>query len=139
MLRKLFFFVLIAAFVSSFASNSYALGGRQAAASLILPTTGQAMNGELGKTKTKIMAGLEFGLVTTATILGIAGSGGTVLWAALPLVGNHVWSSVDAYKGARRNAARLPSFEMAAPQGDQVQEESGIRERIQRAGTQNDL
>ena len=49
----------------------YALGGKEAAASLLLPTTGQAMNGELGKTKTKMMGAIEIASVTTIAILGI--------------------------------------------------------------------
>jgi len=67
------------------------------AASFILPTTGQAMNGQLGNAKTKIMGGLEAALVTTTAILGGA-VGGAIIWVALgPLIANHIWSAVDAY------------------------------------------
>lgn len=80
---------------------SYAVGAKEAAASLLLPTTGQAMNGQLGTTKSKVMAGVEVAGVTTLAILGGV-VGGPVVWAAAgPLIANHVWSSVDAYKGAQ--------------------------------------
>src|SRR3989338_4108091 len=75
-------------------------GLSQATASLILPTTGQAMNGQIGNTKTKIMAGLEAGLITTTAILGGV-VGGPVIWAGVgPLIANHAWSSMDAYANA---------------------------------------
>ena len=52
-------------------SASYAGQGLgEATSSLFLPTTGQAMNGQMGSAKTKIMAGLEAGLITTTAILG---------------------------------------------------------------------
>lgn len=130
--------------LSSSHSNAYAIGTREAGASLILPTTGQAMNGELGQAKSKIMAGLEFGLVTTAVLLGVSTGGGIVLWAATPLVGNHVWSSYDAYKGAQRKREREnqmklmgqePSLEIANPYGNDgvSTRSSDIRTRIQRS------
>lgn len=75
-------------------------GMSQAAASLIMPTTGQAMNGQLGNTKTKVMAGLEAGLITTTAILGGVVGGG-IVWAGVgPLIANHLWSSMDAYQNA---------------------------------------
>ncbi len=80
---------------------AHAMGMREAGASLFLPTTGQAMNGQIGNTKTKIMAVAEVGLVTTTAILGGV-VGGPVIWVALgPLIANHVWSSTDAYITAR--------------------------------------
>ena len=82
-------------------SPAYAMGMKEAGASLFLPTTGQAMNGQIGSTKTKIMAVAEVGLVTTTAILGGV-VGGPVVWVALgPLIANHVWSSTDAYVNAR--------------------------------------
>ena len=71
-----------------------------ATASLFLPTTGQAMNGQLGNAKTKFMGGLEAGLITTTAILGGV-VGGPVVWAGVgPLIANHVWSAFDAYANA---------------------------------------
>ena len=72
----------------------------EATSSLFLPTTGQAMNGQMGSAKTKIMAGLEAGLITTTAILGGV-VGGPVVWAGVgPLIANHVWSAFDAYANA---------------------------------------
>lgn len=72
----------------------------EATSSLFLPTTGQAMNGQMGSAKTKIMAGLEAGLITTTAILGGV-VGGPVIWAGVgPLIANHVWSAFDAYANA---------------------------------------
>lgn len=76
---------------------------KEAAASLILPTTGQAMNGELGSTKTKVMGGMEFGLVTGTALIGGMVGGPAVWFTAGPLIVNHVWSSTDAFMSARRN------------------------------------
>ncbi len=76
-------------------------GFREGAASLILPTTGQAMNGELGNTKTKVMAGVEIASVTAITVIGIATGGAAVWFGAAPLIANHLWSATDAYKGAK--------------------------------------
>ena len=60
------------------------------------------MNGELGSTKSKIMAGVEVASVTTLAILGGV-VGGPVIWAAAgPLIANHLWSATDAYRGAQR-------------------------------------
>lgn len=82
-------------------SPLYAVGTKEAAASLILPTTGQAMNGEVSTKKTKIMAGLEFGLITGTALIGGLVGGPAVWFTAGPLIANHVWSSADAYKGAK--------------------------------------
>ena len=56
--------------------------GKAVAASLFVPTTGQAMNGQLGNGKTKVMGALEVGLITTVAILGGV-VGGPVIWGAL--------------------------------------------------------
>ena len=78
---------------------------KEGASSLLLPTTGQAMNGELGNTKTKIMAGVEVASVATIAVLGVA-TGGGIVWVGLaPLIGNHLWSSTDAYKSAKNKKA----------------------------------
>ncbi|MDD5216777.1 MAG: hypothetical protein PHN49_00115 [Candidatus Omnitrophica bacterium] len=80
---------------------AYAVGMKEATASLLLPTTGQAMNGQLSNGKTKIMAGVEVASVTALAILGGV-VGGPVIWAAAgPLIVNHVWSAADAYRGAQ--------------------------------------
>jgi len=82
---------------------AYAHGAQPAMSSLLLPTTGQAMNGQISNTKTKIMAGVEVAAVTTVVVLGLA-TGGAVIWAGLgPLIANHAWSSADAYSGAQGN------------------------------------
>ncbi len=95
-------FVLIATLCVS--SSVYAEGFREAGASLLLPTTGQSMNGELGTGKTKMMAGIEVAAITTVTVIGFA-AGGPIVWlGAAPLIANHVWSAADAYKGAKRKA-----------------------------------
>ena len=102
MSKKFFSLALIFAIAFSLCPHSvYALGGKEAAASLLLPTTGQAMNGELGKTKTKMMGAIEIASVTTIAILGITTGGAAVMIGLGPLAANHLWSSVDAYKGAK--------------------------------------
>ena len=79
-----------------------ARGLEEGAASFLLPTTGQAMNGELGATKTKLMAGVEVASITAITVLGFATGGGAIIWWGLgPLLGNHVISAVDAYQGSK--------------------------------------
>ena len=100
--KKMTWLVLIATLGVS--SSVYAEGFREAGASLLLPTTGQSMNGELGTGKTKIMAGIEVAAITTVTLIGFA-AGGPVVWVgAVPLIANHVWSATDAYKGAQHKA-----------------------------------
>ena len=103
---------------SFYVPSSYAVGGKEAAASFFLPTTGQAMNDELGSTKTKIMAGLEVASITTVAILGGV-VGGPVVWAGLgPLIANHAWSAADAYHGAGRkqNTVVQEQFQMSQAQ-----------------------
>ncbi|MBN1688979.1 MAG: hypothetical protein JW893_07750 [Candidatus Omnitrophica bacterium] len=95
---------LVMAFFMLFAFTTpsvYAYGLKEASASMLLPTTGQAMNDELGSGKTKIMAGVEVAAITTVAILGGLVGGG-IVWAGLgPLIANHAWSSVDAYQSAQ--------------------------------------
>ncbi|MCM8775048.1 MAG: hypothetical protein NC930_01645 [Candidatus Omnitrophica bacterium] len=83
------------------APGAYAFGMKEATASFLVPTTGQAMNGQIGNTKTKIMGGVEVAAITTVAILGGLVGGG-VIWAGLgPLIANHAWSSIDAYRSAQ--------------------------------------
>jgi len=125
----------------------FAVGASEASASLFLPTTGQAMNGQLGATKSKTMAGIEIAGVTTLAILGGV-VGGPVIWAALgPLIANHVWSSVDAYKGAQHKIDPAVQQQMMEAQRtldysrqrryerEQI-ERNDARERIRMAGEQ---
>jgi|SRR3989338_8095517 len=94
----------LAAVFSLSSRPAYAVGMKEAGASLFLPTTGQAMNGQIGNTKTKFMAVAEVGLVTTTAILGGV-VGGPVVWVALgPLIANHAWSATDAYVNAQHKA-----------------------------------
>jgi len=128
------------------APSVFAVGAKEAGASLLLPTTGQAMNGQLGSTKTKLMAGLEVGLITTVAILGGVVGGG-VVWAGLgPLIANHIWSATDAYRNSQHKAD--PKYQ----QGQMIEAQralemsrqrrfdreqvarSDIRERVIRAG-----
>ena len=124
-------------------------GGREATASLFLPTTGQAMNGQLGDTKTKVMAGVEVAAVTTIAILGGVVGGG-VIWAGLgPLIANHVWSSTDAYRSAQgkddpalqqqlTDARRTIELSRQRRFEREQNYHSDIRERVMKAGeTQN--
>lgn len=124
---------------------AFAVGAKEAGASLLLPTTGQAMNGELGNTKTKIMAGLEVGLITGTAILGGV-VGGPVVWATLgPLIANHIWSATDAYRGAQQKNDPMVQAQMAEAQRTlavsrqrrfdrEEAERSGIRDRVEQAG-----
>jgi len=126
---------------------AFAVGAKQAGASLLLPTTGQAMNGQLGNTKTKIMAGLEVGLITTVAILGGVVGGG-VIWAALgPLIANHVWSATDAYVTAQKRNDPVIQAQMLEAQrtlelsrqrrfSREEEVRSDIRNRVLQAGEQ---
>ena len=128
------------------APTSFAQGFKEAGASLLLPTTGQAMNGQLGNTKTKVMAGIEVAAVTAVTILGIASGGGVVLFAAAPLAANHLWSATDAYRGAKAKQTDPNAEQQILDAQRNIElsrqrrferertERSDIRERIQRAG-----
>ena len=126
----------------------FAEGLKQGAASLFLPTTGQAMNGELGNTKTKFMASLEVAAISTVAILGIAVGGGVVWVGLAPLMANHAWSSVDAYKNAKnRHDPVLDRQLFEAQRTIELSRErrfereqaarSDIRERVMQAGQES--
>ena len=129
--------------------SSFALGGKEAMSSLILPTTGQAMNGELGSTKTKVMAGVEAVAVTGVVLLGTLAGGGIVWLGTVPLVANHLWSATDAYKGARTKQDPILQEQMVEAHRNidlsrqrrferEQAYRSDIRERVQRAREQYD-
>lgn len=121
---------------------AFAAGGKEFGASLLLPTTGQAMNGEIGATKTKIMAGIEVAAVTTTILLATLTTGG-LFWVGLgPLLANHAWSASDAFKTARNNREdpyiqqQLSSAQrtLDVSRQNRFDRESDIRERLLRAG-----
>lgn len=123
----------------------FAEGMKEMGASLLLPTTGQAMNGEIGATKTKIMAGIEVAAITTTILLATLTTGG-IFWAGLgPLIANHAWSAADAFKTARSNKndpyiqQQLASAQRTLDMSRQnrFDRESDIRQRILKAGEQN--
>ena len=137
------------AFLMIFASlspSAFAVGGKEFGASLLLPTTGQALNGEIGATKTKIMAGIEVAAVTTTILLATLTSGG-LFWVGLgPLLANHAWSAADAYKTARNSHNNDPYIQqqltsaqrtLDVSRQNRFDRESDIRQRILRAGEQN--
>ena len=105
------------------------------------------MNGQLGNTKTKVMAGLEVALITTVAILGGVVGGG-VIWAGLgPLIANHAWSATDAYANAQNRQDPYLQQQMTEAQSAlelsrerRFSREQGarsdIRERILAAGEQ---
>lgn len=149
-MKKILSFLLAFAMLSS-NSNLYA-GFKEAGASLLLPTTGQSMNGQLGERKTKIMAGVEVAAIATATIIGFTAGGPAVWFGAGPLLVNHVWSATDAYRNAGVNP---PQPDYVAADQQQLMEaqrsleisrqerfdreqtgRSDVRERIRRAGEQ---
>lgn len=144
MLKKFSKTIAFAVLFMMFAQNSFAEGGKEFMSSLLLPTTGQAMNGELGAKKTKIMAGVEVAAITAITVLGIATGGGAVLFGAAPLAANHLWSATDAYRSARTKQDPMAQEDMLDAQRDleisrqrrferEQNYRSSIRERIQRA------
>jgi len=114
-----------------------AAGIKEGVSSLVLPTTGQRMNGEGSSAKTKLMGGVEAIGITTVAILAIASGGGAV-WAGIgPLIANHVWSGSDAYATARKNEAALLQaqiVEVPRPIESRRPSRYDIRERIRRAG-----
>lgn len=133
---------------SSFPSISYCAGGKEAGASLLLPTTGQAMNGELGAKKTKIMGGIEVASIATITAIGLGTGGAAVLFGAIPLAVNHIWSATDAYRTAKNQEAYGYNQQQVADAQQTIDYSrdrrfereqayrSNIRERIQRASEQ---
>ncbi len=135
-------FLLIFAFMTP---AVFAAGGKEFGASLLLPTTGQAMNGEIGATKTKIMAGIEVAAITTTILLATLTTGG-IFWAGLgPLIANHAWSAADAFKTARSNKndpyiqQQLSSAQRTLDMSRQnrFSRESDIRQRLLKAGEQS--
>lgn len=126
--------------------NSAQAGGfKEAGASFLVPTTGQAMNGEIGATKTKIMAGIELASITAITVLGIAAGGGVVWFGLGPLLGNHLVSAVDAFQGAQYKED--PNFQSQVVDAQRTLDmsrqrrfereqnyRSDIRDRVRRAG-----
>ena len=136
-------FLMIFAFLSP---SAFAVGGKEFGASLLLPTTGQALNGEIGATKTKIMAGIEVAAVTTTILLATLASGG-LFWVGLaPLLANHAWSAADAFKTARSSNSSDPYIQqqlssaqrtLDVSRQNRFDRESDIRQRILRAGEQS--
>jgi len=138
-------FVIVLLAMSFVTTPAYAIGMKEASSSLFLPTTGQAMNNQLGHTKTKVMAGVEVAALTTVAILGTAVGGG-VVWAGIgPLIANHLWSSVDAYHGAQGRIDPFVQQQMTEAQktlemsrqnrfNREEARRSDIRERISQAG-----
>ena len=135
-------------FLMIFASSSasaFAVGGKEFGASLLLPTTGQALNGEIGATKTKIMAGIEVAAVTTTILLATLTTGG-IFWCGLgPLIANHAWSAADAFKTARKSNNNDPYIQqqlssaqrtLDVSRQNRFDRESDIRQRILNAGEQ---
>ncbi|MFH1208504.1 MAG: hypothetical protein V1673_02955 [Candidatus Omnitrophota bacterium] len=131
---------------ASLSPSAFAMGGKEFGASLLLPTTGQAMNGEIGATKTKIMAGIEVAAVTTTILLATLTSGG-LFWVGLgPLLANHAWSAADAYKTARSSNNNDPYIQqqlssaqrtLDVSRQNRFDRESDIRQRILKAGEQS--
>jgi len=95
------YFILFLMLLSANSVQAHAEGLKQGAASFILPTTGQYMNGESKEGKTKLMAGMEVAAITATVVLATV-VGGPVVWAGIgPLIANHTWSGYDAYKSAK--------------------------------------
>lgn len=129
---------------SAFAPSALATGAKEFGASLLLPTTGQAMNNQLGSTKTKIMGGIEVAAITTTIVLGFI-VGGPVVWCGVgPLIANHVWSAADAYVSAQNKTDPYVQQQMLSAQRtldvsrqNRFARESDIREKILRAGEES--
>ncbi|HOE69062.1 MAG TPA: hypothetical protein PK997_02880 [Candidatus Omnitrophota bacterium] len=125
--------------------SAFAAGGKEFGASLLLPTTGQTMNGQFGSTKTKLMAGIEVAAITATVILGFV-PGGAIVWAgAGPLLANHLWSATDAFVTARKkdNDPYVQEQMLEAQRTLDVSRqnrfarESNIRQRILKAGEES--
>jgi hypothetical protein len=137
---------LIAFFVvmAFLAPSSFAAGAKEFGASLLLPTTGQAMNGQLGNTKTKIMAGVEVAAITATVVLGFI-VGGPIVWCgAGPLIVNHAWAAADAFVSARKKTDPYLEDQMLSAQRtldvsrqNRFARESDIRQKILKAGEEN--
>ena len=145
MKRTLSFLIAFLMIFASLTTSAFATGGKAFGASLLLPTTGQAMNGEIGATKTKIMAGIEVAAVTATILLATLTSGG-LFWVGLgPLIANHAWSAADAYKTARSGNNNDPYIQQQLSSAQRTLDmsrqnrfdrESDIRQRILKAGEQ---
>ena len=146
MRKHLSCFVAFLIIVVSLSPTAFAMGGKEFGASLLLPTTGQALNGEIGATKTKIMAGIEVAAVTTTILLATLTTGG-LFWVGLgPLIANHAWSAADAFKTARSgNNSNDPYIQqqlssaqrtLDVSRQNRFDRESDIRQRILKAGEQ---
>lgn len=136
---------LFVAFGACDSAYAAAPGVKEGVSSFLLPTTGQAMNGEIGSTKTKIMAGVEVAAITAVAILGTT-VGGAWVWAGLgPLLANHTVSGIDAYRTARSKSAVMMQMQMDDPQRSleyarlrryqgEEQMRGDLRSRVQQAG-----
>lgn len=136
-MRLLAMWTVLVLVMFSVVPSSYAGHGlAQGTASLILPTTGQAMNGQGGNFKTKVMAGMEAGLITGTAILGGV-VGGPVVWATVgPLIANHAWSAIDAYANATPEmTAQMSQLEEA----QRILRESQERNRSRRSQSLMDV
>ncbi len=102
MKKKIACFLAFLMFFSALVRPVFARGVKEFGASLLLPTTGQTMNGDFYETKTKIMAGVEVVAVTSTIILATCASGGLFWLGLAPLIANHAWSATDAFKSARK-------------------------------------
>lgn len=130
-------FIALFMMIAAAQTPGYAVGAKEAGASFLLPTTGQAMNDQLGSTKTKVMAGVEVAAITTVAILGGV-VGGPVVWAGLgPLLANHAWSAVDAYKGANDKQNNFANQQIQMSQAQKTLEFSRQR-RFEREQTGRD-
>ena len=146
MKKTLSFSIAFLMIFASLSTSAFAEGGKQFGASLLLPTTGQAMNGEIGATKTKIMAGIEVAAVTATILLATLTSGG-LFWIGLgPLIANHAWSATDAFKTARSGNNNDPYIQqqlssaqrtLDVSRQNRFDRESDIRQRILKAGEQS--
>jgi hypothetical protein len=146
MKKALSFSIVFLMVFASLTPAAFATGGKQFGASLLLPTTGQALNGEIGATKTKIMAGIEVAAVTTTILLATLTTGG-LFWVGLgPLIANHAWSAADAFKTARSNNTNDPYIQQQLSSAQRTLDmsrqnrfdrESDIRQRILKAGETN--
>jgi hypothetical protein len=82
---------------------------KAAGKSLLIPGWGQYQNGEFdtknGRIKVGVMAAIEVAaIVTTGVVGGICGA--PQIWIGIGLfIGNHVWSSLDAFLNAKEEPA----------------------------------
>lgn len=141
MKKTLSCFLILSVIMAFLVPSAFASGAKEFGASLLLPTTGQAMNDQLGNTKTKIMGGIEVAAVTTTIVLGMV-VGGPIVWAGVgPLIANHLWSAADAYKNAQNKTDPYVQQQMLSAQRtldvsrqNRFSRESDIRQRILKAG-----